>query len=156
MAETITILIIFFMLIVFGFVFYARVLKGTSGIRIEENLQLQAIEIATTASFLPELQCSEENIRIEGCVDLYKVKKSIELMERNVVFYYDALGFSIIELEVIYSDSPLYPSGFKTTIYNRTLPGWKQKTTTQIPTKLFIPDKKAFAFGVMNIETFAK
>ncbi len=58
MGETIGILFVFFILVVFGFVFYMNVMKGSSKVEMEENIQLKTIGIAQRASFLPELQCS--------------------------------------------------------------------------------------------------
>ena len=72
MGESVAILFIFFILVVFGFVFYMNVMRGSAKVQMEENIQLKAIGIAQKASFLPELQCSEENVRVENCIDLLK------------------------------------------------------------------------------------
>jgi len=74
------------MLIVFGFVFYAKVLKGQGVVDLEEKIQLKSIAIAQTASFLPEIECSEGDVRGEGCVDYYKLKKASEIMAAILSF----------------------------------------------------------------------
>ena len=46
MGESVAILFIFFVLLVFGFVFYMNVMKGSAKVDIEENIELKAIGIA--------------------------------------------------------------------------------------------------------------
>jgi len=102
MGESIAILFIFFILVVFGFVFYMNIMKGSAKIEIEENIQLKAIGIAQEVSFLPELQCSEENVRVEDCIDLMKLDAASKLLKDNSIYYYDIFEFSKIWVEEVF------------------------------------------------------
>ena len=71
--ETIAVLAVFFILVILGFVFYAKVIKGNVEEEQEEIMQLESVEIAQRASTMPELQCSENNIVKGNCVDMLKL-----------------------------------------------------------------------------------
>ncbi len=92
MGESVAILFIFFILLIFGFVFYANVMRSSAKVELEENIQLKAISIAQKASFLPELQCSEENVRKEDCIDLLKLESASSLLDSNNIYYFDIFG----------------------------------------------------------------
>ena len=150
MMETIVVLFIFFILVVMGFVFYAKILKGNLEQRKEESIQLNAIEVAQRASSLPELQCSEDNIVSDNCIDLLKLEAASEIMQQNDVYYYDRLLFSKITVNEIYPDSNEW------ILYTRPLGEFSNKITTNIPISLFNPIENKNAFGIMTVELFLK
>src|SRR3989344_3891005 len=102
MGETIMVLVIFFMLVVIGFIFFTRVIKGNIEVEREEARQLKAVEIAQRASFLPEVQCSEENIIVDNCIDILKLGAAASIITANEIFYFDRLQFSKIIIEDTY------------------------------------------------------
>lgn len=74
MGESITIMIIVILLVVFGFIFYtkwseARITSASSSMREED-----AFATATIAASLPELQCSKNNVLELNCYDMLKIK----------------------------------------------------------------------------------
>jgi len=150
MMETIAVLFIFFILIVLGFVFYAKVLKGNIGLQKEESMQLNSIEIAQRASSLPELQCSEDNIISDNCIDMLKLEIASKLMQENEAYYYDRLLFSSIRINEI------YPSEKEWILYKRPLEDFSSKITTNIPISLFEPIGNKHSFGIMTVELFLK
>ena len=156
MGETIAVLVIFFILIVIGFTFYTRVIKGSVEIQREESRQLKAVEIAQRASFLPEVQCSEENIIIDNCIDILKLEAATEgtpsIIENNEIFYFDRLQFSDISIEEI------YPGSNSWVLYSKSLGGaiFTSKISTNVPIALFDPTVKTYSFGVMKVDTFAR
>ncbi len=153
-GETIAVLVIFFILLVTGFIFYVRVIKGNIAIEIEESRQLKAIEIAQRASFLPEIQCSEENIVTDNCIDIYKLNAAAGIISdpNNKIFYYDRLQFSNITIEEIYPGTQTW------TLYDNPLGEgeYTSKISTNIPIALFDPTEKKYSFGVMKVNTFTK
>lgn len=160
MGETIAVLIIFFILIVIGFIFFTRVIKGSIEIEREESRQLKAVEIAQRASFLPEIQCSEENIVTDNCIDILKLKAATEgtptsIIEDNEIFYFDSLQFSDISIKEVYPgtnpDSPW-------SLYNKSLGegNYTSKISTNIPIALFDPRGKNYSFGVMKVDTYTR
>jgi len=151
MLETMAVLLIFFILIVLGIVFYTNILKGNIGIQKEEVMQLNAIEISQRASSLPELQCSEENIVSENCIDLLKLQSASEIIPLNEVFYYDSLLFSKINITEVYPDNSR-----SWVLYNHTLEEFSNKIVTNIPISLFDPVTNKNSFGVMSVELFSR
>ncbi|MAE42761.1 hypothetical protein CMO93_03245 [Candidatus Woesearchaeota archaeon] len=152
MLETIAVLFIFFLLIVIGFVFYAKVLKGNIELQKEESMQLNAIEVAQRASSLPELQCSEDNIVSDNCIDLLKLEAASEIIVKpeNEIFYYDRLLFSKITVNEIYPDEKEW------SLYDKSLDEFSNKIVTNIPISLFDPVNNKNAFGVMTVTLFLK
>ena len=150
MMETIAVLFILFILVVMGFVFYAKILKGNLELQKEESVQQNAIEVAQRAASLPELQCSEDNIVSDNCIDLLKLKSASEIMQQNDVYYYDRLLFSKITVNEIYPDDNEW------TLYSRPLEDFSNKITTSIPISLFNPIQNKNAFGIMTVELFLK
>ena len=150
MMETIAVLFIFFILVVMGFVFYAKILKGNLELQKEESVQLNAIEVAQRASSLPELQCSEDNIVSDNCIDLLKLEAASGIIQQNDVYYYDRLLFSKITVNEIYPDDNEW------NLYSRPLEDFSNKITTSIPISLFNPIQNKNAFGIMTVELFLK
>jgi len=151
MGESVAILFIFFILLIFGFVFYMNVMRGSATIEREENIQLKAIGIAQKVSFLPELQCSEENVRREDCIDLYKLEAASKLLEENNIYYYDIFEFSKIWVKEIFPESKkIWP------LYNNTLIDHKNKLSTFIPVSLFDATLKKYDFGILVVEVYTK
>ena len=74
MSESIAIMIVFFVLLVFGIVFYSQIERRNIGVAISSSQDLKAVEVAQVFSFLPEVQCTKENIVINNCFDLMKLE----------------------------------------------------------------------------------
>jgi hypothetical protein len=104
MGEAIMVVVIVIILIVFGFVFYTRWaesnIKSQSGASREED----AYAVATVASNLPELHCSEMNVVSITCYDTLRIaalKTVIEdskrgsnaggVVSKEAFFYYSSL-----------------------------------------------------------------
>ena len=71
MFETIAVLVVFFMIILFGFMFYTRVQQTTFEAETEEQIILRAIDLSQNIFFLPEIQCIGEH-KID-CIDILKL-----------------------------------------------------------------------------------
>lgn len=153
MLETIAVLFIFFVLLLIGFIFYTSVLKSSIETQKEESVQLIAIEVAQRASSLPELQCSEDNIVSDNCIDLIKLETASTVIQANDIHYYDRLLFSTITVTRVY---PLDPVKNKWTLYNRTLEEFSNKILTNIPISIFDPITNKKSFGVMTVELYLK
>jgi len=148
MGETIAILFIFFLLLVFGMMFYIKVLGISLASQKEESIQIRAVDIAERASFLSELQCSEENIISEDCIDILKLDAANQIMQDNNEDYYDMLGFSDITVKEI------YPSSNSWGLYNRVPASWKDKIPTHIPILLYNATEQKYAFGILTVAVY--
>ncbi len=154
MIETISVLFVFFILLILGFVFFAKIQGFGIKAQIEEATQKQAINIVQKASFLPELQCSEVNIREKNCVDIKKVEVvsgEAGIFKENEDYYFDIFGYATIAVKEVYpTDGPEF------TIYNNDLSDYKSKLDTQVPILLKDPINKKYNFGLMTVTTYSK
>lgn len=149
MGETIAVLFVFFILILIGLIFYVRIIKGSIEGEKDEASQLRAIGIAQRAMFLPELQCSEDNIIRDNCIDIWKLESAENLMKNNEIYYYDLLEFSDVKV------SQIYPAEKEWMVYSRKIES-ATKFTTNVPISLFNPNTRRYGFGVLTIETYSK
>ena len=154
MFETIAVLLIFFFLLAIGLVFYARLRKSSLSEKHDESFELEAIETAQLISFLPELQCSNNNIVVDDCFDTLKLDAFAEMVagdeELKNEYYYSIMGYSIITIEEIYPD----PGSERWEIYKKEPASTKTKLSFQIPVLLYDPLERSYSFGVMNLEVY--
>lgn len=150
MLETISVLAIFFILIMLGLIFYSKAIASSIGIDKEESIQLGAIKISQKISFLPELQCSQQNVVKDNCIDLQKLEAMPEIIKENEVHYFDQFSFSRIIVNEI------YPGENEWILYDRPLEEYSYKIATNIPISLFDPIENKNAFGIISVETFSK
>ncbi len=150
MTETIAVLFIFFVLVLFGLIFYANIQKSSLEERTSELAVKHARDVALNALFLPELSCSKgENIPIKDCIDLYKLEFAHQKMQAEKDYYYDVLGFAKIYVNEI------YPGENEFVLYDNALEGATRSIRTPIPVSLFDPVKKTFEYGVLTVETYS-
>ncbi len=149
--ETIAVIFIFFLLVAMGFIFYARIFKSNVDIETYESSQKRSIAVAQRLMFLPELQCSEDNIIKDNCVDILKLDAAQKVMKQNEVYYYDLLEYSIVNTTQIYPNSQPAQN-----LYSRSTQNFKNSFTTFIPVLLSDPMTKSNSFGIITIKTETK
>ena len=149
-GETIAVLFVFFILVVIGFMFYAKVFKGNLETEKDELSQARSVGIAQRIMFLPELQCSEDNVIIDNCIDILKLESAQKLMLDNSLYYYDLLEFSDVDIMQI------YPKEISWNIYSRTTEDVKNRFVTNVPISLYNSTTRRFTFGILTIETLLK
>ncbi|MBN1386377.1 hypothetical protein JW968_05390 [Candidatus Woesearchaeota archaeon] len=152
MGENIAILIIFFMLLIFGIVFFTSIQKTNIQVEKEENFVKESIEISQRTSFMPEFQCSSNNIITDACFDILKLEALSVLLSdpESSFYYYDYFGYSNITVHEV------YPENRSWNIYERQssrgLGGWR----TQFPLSLYDPKEDAYSFGYLDITVFKR
>jgi hypothetical protein len=150
MGETIAILFIFFLLLMFGFAFYSKIQKAGFKTRQKEVSDIRAIEIAQKVSFLPELQCSSKNVITENCIDILKLDYVSDLMKSEKGYYFDdiGLGYSTITVNMIY---PTH----KTWILYDNRPSYSTtKLFTPIPISLYNATSRQYYFTILNVSYY--
>lgn len=151
MAESIGILFVFFMLLVLVMVFYSR-LQGSKILeQREEDFIKKSIEIALIVSYLPEVQCSRDNVLEDNCFDLYKIGALGKIMaedEKVRLYYYDQFEFSEIKINRI------YPGGENITLYDNPKEDWVGKSAIPIPITIYDPITRQHGFGVLEVATY--
>tara|TARA_Y100000310_G_scaffold344364_1_gene456782 strand:- start:19220 stop:19732 length:513 start_codon:yes stop_codon:yes gene_type:complete len=158
-TETIAVMFIFFILIMFGIIFYASYSKNAAITKQNELFSQNAIEITTKTLFMPELLCSKGEAEPEDfCLDVLKLKHSQTILEAHVAeYYFDILGYAKISVEQVYPND-----GTTYTIYEKT----KVSDNTKIPSKdtnfiVSLRDetagqggKTAYGVGLMTVEVY--
>jgi hypothetical protein len=150
MAETIAILFIFFVLLMFGFIFYARVQRGEYLQRIQEITVLKGIQIAEKVSFFPEIRCSFDNVPTEDCIDLYKLTSASGNINKNKLFYYGIFEYSRVIIDQIYPNETQ-----KTwTLYDNPKPNYADLINTPIPLNVYDPTTDTFSYAIMTVGVY--
>lgn len=139
MTETIGVLVVFFVLIVIGFIFYAQYQK--SAIRQEQVARHAKTAVATSLKvfFMSELRCSNKNIAIPACIDLQKfniLERRLQEEPETYNFYSIIFGktdiyiYNLIDNETmsLFSNAPAGPADvtpirFPISIYDATAVG---------------------------------
>ena len=147
--ETIAVLFIFIILIIIGFIFFAKIFKSNLETEKEGLSQAKSVNIAQRVMFMPELQCSDDSISKENCIDVLKLQSSKQIVKNHVV-YYDLLEFSDINIFQV------YPTQAEWSLYSRTTKDFKNNFTTNVPISLFNPITKKYGFGILIIQTLTK
>lgn len=149
MTETIAILVIFFILVLFGFLLYAQFQRGSLDEKKVTLAGEKAVSISLQALLLPELRCSEgDNVPIKDCVDLYKLRISQQIMAGQYDYYFDILGFSSISVQ------QYYPSEETFVLYDHQLENAPRRPRVNIPVALFDPVKKTYTYGVLTVVVY--
>lgn len=135
MTETIAVMFIFFVLILFGIIFYAKYSEVAYQEKQAELLGKKAVEITSKTIFLPELICSRGSAEPElYCLDMLKLKQVPKTFKDNFAdYYFDLFPNTKITVEEIYpgnSSWVLYdkPKMIKST--NGTIIASQQKEET--------------------------
>lgn len=145
--ETIAIMMIFFVLLILGFVFYVKIASYGQAGKISKAQELESIRVSQAISYFPELQCSSKNIVKENCFDKYKLDAfaNIPQSDKDKV-YYPFFYFSTIKV------SEIYPGTGSWTLYNKT----KNTTSYQtfVPILLLNAIERTYSFGIMTVQSY--
>jgi len=154
MFETIAILVIFFFLVGIGFIFYSKIKQTSQSAESEEYFSTKAIELALLAEFMPEIRCSADIVTdIQNCIDIGKldVLNNTGIIEENLNYYYNILGYSDIYVAEIYPNS-----GIVWRIYSNPKPAnnFLGKVQTQIPVAIYDSISNKYSFGVLYADLY--
>jgi len=154
-GESIAVLMIFFVLVVIGIVFWSRYSQVQMKGQQEMDLQSMAIKVAQTVTFLSELQCSTLEVIQFSCFDLYKIDAMKDLLMTNpeknrTSYYFDIFGFSNI---TIYS---IYPNEISWNIYDFPGGNITGYVSTQVPVSILDPVNNVFSFGYIDVRLYTR
>lgn len=158
MMETISVLLVFLILLTFVIIFYVSISTSTSGSANEESANLKAIEIAQLTSFMPEFQCSFKNIIDENCFDVLKMAAFIDYTQTDPsgmtalgTGYFDLFEYSKITVTEVYPDT-----GQEWVVYDRD-PGTLEfdRKISFIPISLYKANENSYSFGMLNITVYS-
>lgn len=154
--ESIAVLIIFFVLIGLGLMFYAGVQKTSLKQTYAERTEQEAVKIAMKVSYLPEALCSKRKIIEDDCFDVYKLESIthwIESDEQFFLYYQRDFKDSVITVRQI------FPPGKTHTIYKNDPENESKRKFYMIPTYVPVSLKnssadKEYSMGLLNVTMF--
>lgn len=131
-GETIAVLIVFFVLLFFGIMFYSNLERENIKEQVEDIEQQASIDIAQRIQFLPELKCTSGDITRTLCIDKIKMRAFKNISSQSMTYYQSVFGSSKIEVAEIYPEFSNY-----TLLYQG--PESQQYFTTFLPISIFEP-----------------
>lgn len=176
MGESVGILVIFFLLLVFGFSFFGKVSQSSLAKSEQEAFELKSVNVAQMFLFLPELQCTEQESVDVDCIDIYKMNELLKLTstkpdgtgafpgydEKTRLYYFNLFGSAKVTLVQVYPDPGLDPfitnNGFtlytdgSRPFYGNLATKYTKKLATNIPVSIYNPLRNTYAFGYLKVE----
>lgn len=150
MGENIAVLLLFTVLLVLGIIFYVQYQRGALRDELREQRLKDAIQISQRIAYLPEVQCSEDAIQKENCYDGVKIEKATPILKANKNYYYGILGYSKVEIELLYP-----PSDAKTILfYDNKKPGTVSEEMVQAPIAVYLPNEDRYVFAVLKVVAY--
>lgn len=155
LGETIFVLMIILLLIVFGLVFFADAEEREFEEQQEFIEELDAIALSKYLTQLSELQCSTLEVRRANCLDKYKLEALITYRE-NHPEQFTQFYFSELEDAKLYVQE-IYPSNTtEWVLYNNTLGERTPRRTSLslIPVVIYDPLLETMNFAVLHMEKY--
>lgn len=153
MFETIAVIIVFFFILVFALVYYNGTQRREIQNMIDEDKQLRAIEIIKIVTYLPELQCSMDNVLTANCVDLTKLENFREVSDANLLYYTSMFSYGKIYVEQIYP--PISAAESKEYIlYHNNKTKTKEISSNFIPILIHDPINRKNRAGILVVEIY--
>lgn len=157
MMETISVLLVFLILITFVVIFYVNISRSSASSAGEDLSSLKAIEISQLIAYMPEFQCSSKNIVDENCFDILKMEAFEDFTKGTTqgakalnTTYYDLFEHSTI---VVYE---IYPSSSQSwVIYNSTPIRINREKMVFIPLVLYDASENINTFGMLNVTVYS-
>ncbi|MBI2148628.1 hypothetical protein HYU23_03025 [Candidatus Woesearchaeota archaeon] len=160
--ETILVIFIFIVLIMFGLIFFYKA-QSTSIANDFKKFELDRVSVDfITLGDMPEFSCSKAGIR-ESCIDTSKLVVFSELINNKLYknYYFDRWGYKNITIYTVYPGK----NNIKCTTASADNCGvWDvyinkpSKITSKIirdtPVSLYFPDKDQYAIGIMVVEAY--
>lgn len=162
LTETIAVLFIFFILVLFGIIFFYKYQTIALKQQQEELLGARAIDTTLKVLFMPELSCTKGSAEPEdNCFDLIKLKHANNTFKEYLTKYY----FNIFSYSRIYVQE-VYPNQEEIILYDKEKPpredgsqGWERKEPTFFVITLKDEIKGAslphYGFGYLVVEVYS-
>ena len=136
MTENIVIIIVIVFILMFGFIFYAKVRAQTLEDKSKEYSELDLVQASQAIVALPELSCSSEALVEIGCLNKLKLEAFDVLNMKVEYFEYYRKVFGKSRVTII----SVFPSDeFDFELYNNPYNGSKSGSPMFIPINIFDP-----------------
>ncbi len=166
MGETIGVLFVFFILLIFGLIFFFNLQKASLINRAELSQEIYAVTVAQRISTMPEIRCSEEEAQEMNCFDIHNMEIAQALFPQMInnslrmdAYFRDSFG----EVKVVVKQLNPYTGEWvkNYTLYDRTPTYYKDLNSFPllIPVVLknisFENSRGEYYFGVLEVTIFS-
>ncbi|MBN2422452.1 hypothetical protein JXB41_04455 [Candidatus Woesearchaeota archaeon] len=160
MMQTVVVLLIFFVLLVIGLIFVFFNQRSNLKEKQREYTNLELMKKAQVLNFMPELQCSFDNVINPDCYDIEKINAFESKVYADNKYFYDALlgnsRITILRFDMDAIDwDPAWGSADGKLIYDNKKPDYKQISKVQLPISLYDPEEDEYYFGLINLEIYS-
>ena len=171
MTETIAVLFIFFVLLLFGMIFYYRYQSTAIQEKKEELLAERAMGTTLRVLFLPELMCTQFTAEpIDNCIDGLKLQQLepdrgnggeiAGVIQSNIEdYYFELFSYATITIYEIRLDlDPLEQDPISHVIYDQPKPNSKNTETTFFVVTIreqFPLGREEFRYGYIEVKVYA-
>ncbi|MCF7861068.1 hypothetical protein K9M79_02395 [Candidatus Woesearchaeota archaeon] len=154
MFETIATLLVFFILLVFGLIFYSHYAEQNAEDARSVQEDLASIALVQKVSHLPELKCTKGDISIENCLDLLKLQAFEDVVDERFSYYFNIFSYSYIEAREIYPNNRtfvLYKNLINSTVRDHVPVDNVEGLVVDVPVSLFDPILKQYSMGYLKV-----
>lgn len=151
LTETVAVLFIFFILVVFGIIFYSKYQQISFKEKSEELVASQAMDTTLRILFLPELICSRGDAEPEdNCLDAMKLRHANDTLRDHVEdYYFDLLSYASITV------TQLYPEEKEFILYDQPKPDYRKKEPTYFVVSVRDEMVGSYGFGYVKVEVYS-
>ncbi|HLD40232.1 MAG TPA: hypothetical protein VJB13_03755 [Candidatus Nanoarchaeia archaeon] len=155
MTETIAILFIFFVLLLFGVIFYFRYQKIALQEKQEELLGTRAMESTLKTLFMSELICSRGEAEPEdNCFDVLKLNATQETMQKYLdEYYFEIFSYATITVQETYPENKTW------ILYDKQKPDFTRKEPTffvvTLKDELAGDNQPEYGFGYVAVTVYS-
>ena len=164
-GESILVLLIFFVILVMGLVFYAKIQTHVNEIAAEDFQTKRTIDMALAVKFLPELQCSIQATEEYDCIDVLKLVSFKDVLEFYPLYQrYFAQLFPNTQVFIKQAYAPrghLLPEdveGKGILLFDNKYEADPSKvrslTTLSLPVTLYDPIAGSYSFGFVVLDAY--
>ena len=146
------VMIIFFILLAGGMVFYARISSYTSKQQQEENQDISAISIEQRIRHLSEIACTNDAVVVFDCYDLSKIHALQQVIPDHSL-YYQSIIFKNSKVTI----TSVYPTVDEILLFEPSS-DTGQSTSSQpfrTPVTLYDPVTDTTNFGYITVEVYS-
>ena len=154
MTETVAVLFIFLILVLFGIVFYYKYQQVALKEEQQHLLASRAMDTTLKVLFLPELMCSRLDAESEdNCFDMLKLRSVNNTFSVYLTQYYFGL-FSYARISVM----SLYPERQEFVLYDKPKPGFTQREPTYfvvaLRDEIAGQGQPSYGYGYLTVEVY--
>ncbi|MFH0874542.1 MAG: hypothetical protein V1859_01285 [archaeon] len=161
--QTSFVILIFIIIVAVGLIVYVFMAKAGNSQKQKEYAKAELIKKSQIINFLPEIQCSFNNVITPDCYDIEKIKAFTDangLYANNKDYYDSIFGTTKIVIKKFDLKSGTWETGWlgatdgNFLLYENSLKKFRQKRKIMFPISLYDPVTNQKSFGLIDLEIY--